>query len=443
MESCLENFYSVSNDLLGDIGSDMSYLTQILKMMQEKDHQQSERTYAKLSGQVGALFRKISAQNSSTFAKQEFKNVVLKISIFLQKCSQMFERQLLELSHMMDVSLQAIFLRENFLPFLLKKCKILIQGNKTTSKGTRKHRKEWRILFELTKTFKLEIEILSGKSSMSSTNAYQPIIDELQGYQERISTAVSFYWKKTVISKKQAEIAKSIQKVRKKLNSTHKQAHPDKNKLSEIHRMISKVKFEVKRLKTIFGKYSTFDFSSLDLDLKDLNYTYDSICFKLCGVSREPLLQDLEYKRTKKSDSDVLKKTIDNINLQAELPEENERFITQQLNHLIENERYSEFPNHIKVENYTCLKTIFKNYAVFEEVLVWVESLKTTICDVQFEVAGNRFRQVVFLFEEFLRYDEKCYGFIQELERHIQAIEELVSSDKLDKKVKFLFKLFG
>lgn len=108
---------------------------------------------------------------------------------------------------------------------------------------------------------------------------------------------------------------------------------------------------------TLFGKYATFSPAHLKYELRNLQSNYSKLCFFISDVSDKPQLNDLALFQKTGDRGSLSQRFLKATDIpQAYTPNTNEKFILEILDQMINNERYSEFPNHQKVSSRSCTR---------------------------------------------------------------------------------------
>ena len=298
---------------------------------------------------------------------------------------------------------------------------------------------EWQMLHQFLNCFREKLKILEGHFSTNWKHALKEIkilIDQ----EIALRRTVNFHWGKVTGFGIQKNLLKEMKNTKKFIEKVTRSRIPKEGTMTKISEGLFKIMSEFEMKKRMLSKYSNFNVNRLELEVKSLQQSYDNMCFSLANLDEKSEINDLEIysHNIRENQEQEKKKMTSKAYMQAELPEQNEDFITTELNKLIDAERYSQFPNHTKMETYSNLKIVLKNYSVFFDILNWMRSISQTITQIELDFAVNKFKQVIFLFEEFLKYDNEAFGFVGDLEGHISSVEELVSSSKLDKMVRRL-----
>jgi hypothetical protein len=89
---------------------------------------------------------------------------------------------------------------------------------------------------------------------------------------------------------------------------------------------------------------------------------------------------------------------------------------------------------------------VLKNFPIFASISTWMRSICDTLNGVKVDsmkllgIKGFKvLSQVVILVDEFLKFEAESEMFIDELETHINTVEEMISTSKLDMIVRLFF----
>lgn len=303
-----------------------------------------------------------------------------------------FESLITKGRNILDNSLEIVFLREKVYPFLL------LQTHNLILKGTQDFNENnivqnsllehWKELSEILHGFKLKLQILEGKISLEWLEAKEQI-DILKDDEIKLSRVMKYAWGKVSAIKTQEDLLQEIEHLQSKITEMGSRRNPESYEINNLSSSLKEVTQRIRSLIPLFEKYSSFSPAALKHELNSVQSNYSQLCFKLAKLKKESGLSDLQLMETQN------KKKGKNLNVvratsisQAYTPTLNEDFIINTLDMLINEERYSECPNHQKVENFNNLKIVLRNYMVFDNVSNWMKSIQQTIKGVELDFTG-------------------------------------------------------
>lgn len=278
------------------------------------------------------------------------KNLTLSLDFF----DSGFEDLVTEGKNILEQSLEIVFLREKVYPFLLTSThNLILKGTQDFDENNTVHRsllKEWKNLDEILYGFKLKLQILEGKISVQWLEAKEEI-DQLKDQEIKLTRTVKYAWGKVSAIKTQEQLLREIDELQKDIESLNKRRNPESYEMNTISSKLKEITLRIHSLIPLFQKYSSFSPDHLKYELNSVQSNYSKLCMKLANLDKNSGLSDLQMMQAKGDKSAI------NLNIvratsisQAYTPTMNEDFIINTLDKLINEERYSECPNHQKVK---------------------------------------------------------------------------------------------
>ena len=111
--------------------------------------------------------------------------------------------------------------------------------------------------------------------------------------------------------------------------------------------------------------------------------------------------------------------------------------INEELKELINQEKYSEYPNPEQMQFFENLKIVLDNFPIFFETRQWTGFVSNTLKNIYIETANSKVEGLISIVNELLVFENDSLRFVGDFEKHIIKVDDLITEQQLDDIVKF------
>lgn len=360
------------------------------------------------------------------------------IGISLAYYNREFEERFEIATDLFEDVFELLFIKDRLFPFLLTETYRITNQQDTSEYSSFSGNSPWEMINRLSSGMRFRLEILEGRLYNRWPRGLR-IVHELKENELKIKRATSYMWGKSCSIKLQNSLSQRIQDAKQSIVRCTREGIQSIKQINSLSSEISSIKRVFKVNNKLMLRYSQFNSDKMDAMIVEIQGLYEALCFTLSDLRETSEIHD-PLEMDKKGLKDLKKLAEDQSNLnqedqlisQALLPEKNGYFIDQEIDKVIDAERYSQYPNHVKIGYYSSLKFVLSNFQLFERIYQWFKAVSDSLKTLNIEITEFASKNIKSVFRELLRYDHEVSVFIDELESHVSLVEELIASSKMD-----------